>query len=762
MKRICFLTLLILSLQQAHTQLLPAFAPTREQMLQRYKTATERDTLARRSAFKLAVVPNWINGSSFWYRNALPDSEFEFLYIDPVKNIRQPLFDGEKMAAALLAEGYQKTTANRLPIRNAFVYPDLQKMAIAVANNFYEVDLQRYLLSKIDSLPVDKSDYPGLTRLPGRWQRTRPVLSSPDNSWKAVLRDHNIFVEPATGGAALQLTTDGNTEMPYGEITWSPDSKYLVAYKIRRVKDKTVQFILTSLPGTTRGEVKEQPYKQPGDAFSTYEMFVLRLSDKSVKKVQTEIIDFFDAPRLRWNDGAPDKFLFEKVDRGHQRFRIIEVNANEAAARNIVDEQTKTFIYEQRIITYYIPKSAEIIWSSEKEGWRHLYLVDSKKGAIKNPITKGEWVVRSVDSIDVKKREIWFQASGMNPGEDPYFVHYYRIGFDGKNLVTLTKPGFHHRLTWSPDKRYFVDNYSTVDKAPATILGRVADGKQLMELEKADITRHTTAGLSLPEPFHAKGRDGVTDIWGLICRPADFDPTKRYPIIENIYAGPQDAFVPKSFSAFSEMQSMAELGFIVVQIDGMGTANRSKTFHDVCWKNLADAGFPDRMAWMRALAAKYPQADTSRVGLYGTSAGGQNSLGGLLFHPGWYKAAVSACGCHDNRVDKQWWNEQWMGYPIGKHYEEQSNITNAAKLRGRLLLIVGEADTNVPPESTYRVADALIKAGKSFDFLAVPGMGHSDGGTYGRMKKRDFFVRSLLGIDPPDRNAGDESVTTAQ
>jgi dipeptidyl aminopeptidase/acylaminoacyl peptidase len=273
-----------------------------------------------------------------------------------------------------------------------------------------------------------------------------------------------------------------------------------------------------------------------------------------------------------------------------------------------------------------------------------------------------------------------------------------------------------------------------------------------MELEQADISLHKAAGFKLPEPFVAKGRDGVTDIWGVICRPSDFDSTKSYPIIENIYAGPQDSFVPKLFATTSEMQSMAELGFIVVQIDGMGTYNRSKAFHDVCWKNIADAGFTDRILWMRALAVKYPQADTTRVGLFGTSAGGQNSLGGLLFHPNWYKAAVSSCGCHDNRVDKQWWNEQWMGYPVGKHYDDQSNITNAHKLKGKLLLVVGEADTNVPPESTYRVADALIKAQKSFEFLAIPGMGHSDGGAYGRTKKRDFFVKNLLGIDPPDRN----------
>ncbi|MBP8067110.1 MAG: S9 family peptidase, partial [Pedobacter sp.] len=263
---------------------------------------------------------------------------------------------------------------------------------------------------------------------------------------------------------------------------------------------------------------------------------------------------------------------------------------------------------------------------------------------------------------------------------------------------------------------------------------------------------YLTTGVKLPEPFVAKGRDGITDIWGVICRPSHLDVNKVYPIIENIYAGPQDSFVPKNYMPFSEMQSIAELGFIVVQIDGMGTANRSKAFHDVAWKNLADAGFPDRIAWMKAMSVKYPYADISRVGIYGTSAGGQNSAGAVLFHPEFYKTAVSACGCHDNRVDKQWWNEQWMGYPVGPHYAEQSNITNAHKLQGDLLLIVGEADENVPAESTYRMGDALIKANKNFEILTIPGMGHSDGGTYGRSRKRDFFIKHLLNVEPLNRN----------
>ncbi|MET0244495.1 MAG: prolyl oligopeptidase family serine peptidase, partial [Flavitalea sp.] len=438
---------------------------------------------------------------------------------------------------------------------------------------------------------------------------------------------------------------------------------------------------------------------------------------------------------------------------GHQRFRVTEVDPATGASRDIIDEKTNTFIYTNRIYTNYLPETSEIIWSSEKDGWRHLYLVDAKTGAIKNEITKGEYVVKNVDSIDTKKREIWFSANGMDKDEDPYYVHYYRIGFDGNNLVSLTLPKANHAISYSPRKKYFIDTYSEINKAPVIELHLTSTGKLVSEIERADLTDFLAVVKRLPQPFVARGRDGVTDIWGMVCLPTEFDSTKKYPIIENIYAGPHDAFAPKSFMGYSrEMQSMADLGFIVIQVDGMGTANRSKKFHDVCWKNIVDAGFPDRILWMKALAAKYPYVDTSRVGLYGTSAGGQNSLGALLFHSDFYKAAVSACGCHDNRVDKQWWNEEWMGYPVDKHYDEQSNVTNAWRLKGKLLLIVGEADTNVPPESTYRVMNELIKANKSFDFLAVPGMGHSDGGLYGRAKKRDFFVQHLLGATPPDRN----------
>jgi dipeptidyl aminopeptidase/acylaminoacyl peptidase len=300
-----------------------------------------------------------------------------------------------------------------------------------------------------------------------------------------------------------------------------------------------------------------------------------------------------------------------------------------------------------------------------------------------------------------------------------------------------------------------------VDAAPISELHRTADRSLVMELEKADIAALVKAGWQAPEVFSAKGRDGQTDIWGVIYRPTDFSPAKKYPVIENIYAGPHASFVPKSFAAYNQMQAQAELGFIVVQIDGMGTSNRSKAFHDVAWKNIKDAGFPDRILWHKAVAARYPSYDITRLGIYGTSAGGQNSLGALLFHPEFYKVAVSFAGCHDNRMDKIWWNEQWMGWPIGPEYAESSNVDNAYRLQGRVLLVVGEMDHNVDPSSTMQVVNQLIKHNKDFDLLVVPGMDHGSGGAYGDHKRYDFFVRHLLGLNPPSWTAVEDALKPA-
>ena len=390
---------------------------------------------------------------------------------------------------------------------------------------------------------------------------------------------------------------------------------------------------------------------------------------------------------------------------------------------------------------------------SERDGWNHLYLYDGVAGRVKNQITKGEWVVRAVDSVDVANRRIWFEASGMIPGQDPYFLHHYRIDFDGSNLVQYTEADGNHSIHWSPDRRFYVDRYSRVDMPTVLELRRASDRDLLARLEEGDMSAQLAAGWRPPEVFVAKGRDGTTDIWGVIVRPTNFDPSRSYAVIEYIYAGPHGSHVPKDWSPVSNMQSMAELGFVVVQIDGMGTSNRSKAFHDVAWRNLGDAGFPDRILWHEAVAERYPWYDISRVGITGGSAGGQNSTGALLFHGDFYKVAVSSAGCHDNRMDKIWWNEHWMGWPLGPHYEASSNVVHAHRLTGRLLLAVGEHDRNVDPSSTMQLVKALIDADRQFDLYVQPGGGHGVGGQF-RQRRDDYFVKWLLGVEPPDWNGG--------
>jgi dipeptidyl aminopeptidase/acylaminoacyl peptidase len=376
---------------------------------------------------------------------------------------------------------------------------------------------------------------------------------------------------------------------------------------------------------------------------------------------------------------------------------------------------------------------------------------------VKNQITKGNWQVNFVDRVDETARQIYFHGNGMDAGKDPYYMHFFRVNFDGTGLTRFTTGDGTHTLSpnpsaWTANTQFYVDTYSRVNMPPVTELRRVSDQSLVMPLEKANAADLLATGWTYPEVFTSKARDNQTDIWGIIIRPTNFDPAKKYPVIENIYAGPQGSFVPKGWSTQGGMQGLAELGFIVVQIDGMGTANRSKAFHDVAYKNIGDAGFQDRIIWHRAVAAKYPSYDITRVGIYGTSAGGQNSTGGVLFHPEFYKVAVSNSGCHDNRMDKIWWNEQWMGWPLGPHYAASSNMEHAKNLKGRLQLVVPELDTNVDPASTMQVVNALVRAGKEFELVVIPGADHGAGSPITARKRNDFFVKWLRGIDPPNWN----------
>jgi len=748
-------TLVLAQALYAQQQTVEPYHPTKQQVVLAYIKQQRLDSLLKTIPLNANIHANWLQDNSFWYIKHLPDNGQEYYYVNAVKGTKQKAFDQQKVADGIEAVNGKNVNGLKLNINKMFFSADGRSVTFRTDSTWLQCNLNTYQCAKTtdtvykwydSSIPLQSRTY--------RWEDVQRDSISPDKKWSAYSKGGNLFIKEINGNNEIQITQDGSLDKPYGEFSWSPDSKHIIGYLVDPVESKKVYFVLSSVPGTTRGQLKSHEYDQPGDPFTTYTPYIFNITDKSKIKVDADKIDFFGAPAAHWRKGSDRYYTYERVDRGHQRFRVIEVDISNGKTRNVIDEKTNTFIYEQRLYTRYLPDTHEIVWITEKDGWRHIYIVNDITGSEKL-VTQGNWVVRDIDSVDTKKREIWFTASGINPGEDPYFMHYYRIGFDGKNIIDLTPEKGNHSVVFSPDRKYYLNTYSEVNIAPVTILRKTDNCKKIIQVEKTNTTALLATGLKMPEVFVAKARDGKTDIWGVVYRPADFDSTKTYPVIENIYAGPQDSYVPKSFSPVNEMQSIAQLGFIVVQMDGMGTANRSKAFHDVCWKNLADAGFPDRILWIKALARKYPQVDTTRVGIYGTSAGGQNSAGAVLFHSDFYKAAVSACGCHDNRIDKQWWNEQWMGYPVGPHYAQQSNITNAGKLGGSLLLIVGEADENVPPESTYRFVDALIKNNKDFDLLTVPGSNHTDGGPYGRRKKRDFFIKHLFNVDAPGRDIGE-------
>ncbi|MBV9468768.1 MAG: DPP IV N-terminal domain-containing protein [Abitibacteriaceae bacterium] len=574
---------------------------------------------------------------------------------------------------------------------------------------------------------------------------------SPDGHWLAFIKDNNASLRDLQTGQESALSHDGKATDAYeGQFFWSPDSKKLVALRTQPGDDRKVYLIESSPKDQLQPKLQSYDYLKPGDRIPITKP---QLFDVQTHK-QIAISDkLFPNPwsisELHWTPDS-SRFTFLYNQRGHQVLRIIAVDAQSGETRAIVDEQSRTFIdYAGKQFTHYLDKTHEIIWMSERDGWNHLYLYDAATGRVKNQVTKGEWVVRGVDRVDEAHRQIWFRAGGIRAEQDPYYIHYCRVNFDGTGLVDLTPANGTHTISFAPDQQFYIDTWSRIDMPPVTELRRSADGSLVCALERADNSELLKTGWQAPEPFVAKGRDGTTDIYGVIFRPTNFDPQRKYPVVENIYAGPQDSFVPKAFAAFHGSQEIAELGFIVVQIDGMGTSNRSKKFHDVCWKNLGDAGFPDRILWIKAAAAKYPYLDTSRVGIYGTSAGGQSALRALLAFHDFYQVAVADCGCHDNRMDKIWWNELWMGWPLGPHYEEQSNVTQAHNLQGNLLLLVGELDKNVDPASTMQVVNALIKADKDFDLLVVPGAGHGVAGSpYGKRRLEDFLVRHLLGLEP--------------
>jgi dipeptidyl aminopeptidase/acylaminoacyl peptidase len=714
----------------------------------------------------------WIEGTDrFMYRRTIAGGH-EYVLVDAESQATKPAFDHARLAGALSKALDEPVKPEALPLEQLTLEPDGAALRFRHGRDHWRCDLTAYTCAKLpapEGEPIADDDG-GYDSTPSPINGPAHGAPSPDGKWLAFVENYNVAVRPAhvkPEDAERQtdvLSEDGSEGNYYAveTLAWSPDSKHLAAYRIRPGYRREIHYVESSPADQLQPESSSMVYPKPGDVLSLYQPVLFQVDAKAELPIDSALFPnpYEMSPFEWWKDSRG--FTFDYNQRGHQVYRVIEVDAATGKPRTLIEETSQTFInYEPLERDQYdhgkhyrfdIDDGKEIIWASERDGWEHLYLFNGHTGALEQQITHGDWVVRAVDRVDEAGREIYFEASGMNPDEDPYYVHGYKVHFDGTGLTPLDPLEADHTLSYSSDGKYYVDTYSRLDLPSVMELHRSADGSLVMTVDKADDTQLKAAGWHPAEPFHTAGRDGKTQIWGIISRPANFDPQKKYPVVEDIYAGPQGSFVPKDFSVRGE--PLTELGFVVVQIDGMGTNNRSRAFHDVAWHNLKDAGFPDRILWHKAVAAKYPWYDIARgVGIFGTSAGGQSAMGALLFHPEFYKVAVANSGSHDNRMDKIWWNEQWMGWPIGPWYSESSNVDNAWRLQGKLLLVMGEMDKNVDPSTTLQVADRLIKAGKDFDFLLVPGGGHGAGGRYGERRLLDFFVRNLLNEPTPDWNA---------
>ncbi len=580
-------------------------------------------------------------------------------------------------------------------------------------------------------------------------------------------RNNNLYLFDENAKDSTQLTTDGVDTCYYSSWgSWSADGKYYATVLIKPAPKRYVTYTLSSPANQVQPIYSQQEYAKPGDSLNYRIPVVVDVANK--KTIYPKSTKLFASQYLvtapQWDENGKT-LTFEFNERGHKTYRVLEMDL-QGNVRTLIEEKNDKYVAYSRNLRRDLDAS-HILWKSDRDGHAHLYIYNRKTGKL-TQVTKGNYWVRDVIdcSIDEKgKGYIIFAANGMNcknigsvsssldgkiAQEDPYNIHYFRIDLNGKNLTALTPEEGNHKVTLDRAGQTIIDTYSTVLNPPVTVLRSAVNGKVISTLETADISKLRESGWVEPEVFVAPGRDGKTDMWGIIRRPRNFDPAKKYPVIEYIYSGPGDQYVPKDFQPWMwYYDDLTELGFIVVQLDAMTTSFRSLDFEQVCYKNLKDAGFPDRIEWIKAAAKKYPYMDIDRMGIYGCSAGGQEALGALLFHPEFYKAGYAACGCHDNRMDKIWWNEQWMGYPVDSSYIECSNVENAKNLQGKLMLVVGEMDDNVDPSSSYQVVNALQKANKDFEFILIPGAHHTMGEAYGEHKRYDFFVKNLLGVTPP-------------
>jgi dipeptidyl aminopeptidase/acylaminoacyl peptidase len=710
------------------------------------------------------VRARWLADGRFWYRDVQADG-WDFVMVDPAKKTKSPAFDQAKVAAAVQAasNGKVKDDARHLAITDlAFMAKELR---VSLGKQQFRCNLSGVIACS--ALPVASASQ-------------EPGSLSPDRKTAAFVRDFNLWVRDVATGNETQLTTDGVKDYGYATdnagwkqsgdaiVMWSPDSKKIATF--RQDQRKTGEMYL--VPVTNEHPVlKAWKYPLVGDANVTMiERVIVDLESPGVIRLKmppdqhrSTLCDDTACRGSGWDDvqwSEDGKNLaFVSTSRDHKQEWLRLADAETGDVREVMEETVAKFFESGngKVNWKYLPKSNEILWFSERDNWGQLYLYDLTTGKLKNQITSGEGNVTQVLNVDEKTRTIYFLGVGKEPGRDPYFSHFYSVGFDGKGLRLLTPENADHSVKVSEDGSYFVDTYSTPTQPQITVV-RDKEGRLVMDVAKQDIGRLVAAGWVPPQPFTVKARDGKTDLYGLMFKPSDFDATKKYPIVNYVYPGPQTGSCgSRSFvAARGDLQPLAELGFVVVCIDGMGTPWRSKSFHEAYYGNLGDNTIPDQVAGMKELAAKYPWIDLERAGMYGHSGGGNATAAAMFHYPDFFKVGISESGNHDNREYEDDWAEKWAGLLVKNadgtsNYDSQANQKAAKNLKGHLLLAHGTMDENVPPNETLLVVDELIKANKDFDLLMIPNAGHGYGAATGYMTRRrwDYFVRYLAGGVPP-------------
>ena len=710
------------------------------------------------------VRPEWLADGRFWYRNTLADGT-EFVMVDPARRTRARAFDHERLAAAIAAVTGRTRDPLDLPFTSFEFTADGRSIRFDADTRAFTCELQAM---RCTAQPAERRE----------GGRTSPVVVSPDGTKAAFIRDFNLWVRDVASGGETQLTRDGVEDFGYATdnagwtrsdrpvMLWSPDSRRIATFQ-HDGRAVGMMYLVNTVVG--QPELQGWKYPLPGDsAIFTIHRVIIDLEGPRVLRLQmppdahrSTLCDHVFC-RGTWADVEwyPDgtHLAFVSSSRDHKEAKLRIANATTGEIRDVLEERVATQFESGygRVNWHVLPASNEVIWFSERDDWGHLYLYDLGTGQLKNRITTGAGPVLELVRIDEKNRTLYFIATGREQGRDPYFRHLYRIGFDGRNYKLLTPEDANHDITLSSDGRWFVDTWSTPDM-PSTSVLRDIDGRQVLALEKADVSRLLATGWTPPIPFSVKARDGRTDLHGLMYRPTAFDSTRAYPIINYLYPGPQSGSVgSRSFSpARGDKRALAELGFIVVEVDAMGTPSRSKSFHDAYYGNMGDNGLPDQIAMIRQLADRHRWMDTTRVGIYGHSGGGFAAAGAILRYPDFYRVAVSQAGNHDNRNYEDDWGERYQGLltsnPDGTtNYDNQANQLVAANLKGKLLIAHGTMDSNVPPNSTLVLVNELIRQNKDFDLIMFPNRGHGFGNEpYMTRRRWDYFVRHLMGAEPP-------------